>query len=237
MRRKADGFTLVELTLAMAFLSMLLLAIALMIVQVTNMYTKGITLVSIDRTGQAVSRELETALSQALPDKVEYVSLGTNGANGARLCTGTFSYVWNYGPAIAGEGAEFVDVNKYIDGSKDIRFVKVQDADGAICKSSGPSGLPQIDKSKARELIGSADRDIALNSFSIYTTNIASSAQSIYTMKMGLGTNNAGESDVINGQLQCKPPQDGYNEFCAVNTFLFTARAGNQDVDASGGNG
>ena len=219
-----------ELMLAMTFLSVLLLAIAVLIMQVTNIYTKGVTLSSVDRAGQAISSEVQQALNQSSASKVVFATVGDNGKNGGRLCTGSATYAWNYGAALTGSGPNFTDVNKYDDGSKDIHFIKVEDADGALCKRDGDSGtLPNIQKQKATELLQGKDRNVVLHSFSFYPQEVATSAQTLYSIVMEVGTNNDGESNVINGQRQCKPPTEGFDEFCAVNRFEFTARAGNQD--------
>lgn len=227
IQTKQRGFTLVELMLAMTFLSMLLLAIAALIIQVTNIYTKGVTLTAVDRAGQAISTELQRTLNQSSATKVTYV---TSGDDGARLCTGSSSYVWNYGKAITGTGPNFIDANKYTDGSKDMRFIKFQDPDGEYCKLDDESGkLPDIEKSKASELLQGKDRNVVLHNLSFYAESVDSSAQTLYSVSMEVGTNNSGESNVIEGQTRCKPPTEGYDEFCAVNRFEFTARAGNQD--------
>lgn len=221
------GFTLVELMLAMTFLSILLLAIAGLIIQVTNVYTKGVTLTAVDRAGQAISSEVQRTLNQSSAAKVKYV---TSGDDGARLCTGSATYVWNYGDAITGTGPNFTDANKYTDGTKDIRFIKLQDPDGEYCQPNPETGvLPDIDKARATELLQGKDRNVVLHDLSFYAESIASSAQTLYSVSMEVGTNNSGESNVIEGQTRCKPPSEGYDEFCAVNRFEFTARAGNQD--------
>lgn len=224
--KHTKGFTLVELMLAMTFLSVLLLAIAALIIQVTNIYTKGVTLNAVDRAGQAISSEVQRALNQSSASKVSFV---TSGDDGGRLCTGSATYVWNYGQAITGTGPNFSDANKYTDNTKDIRFIKVEDADGELCTRDGDGRLPFISKANARELLQGTDRNVVLHDVSLYAENVATSAQTLYSVSVEIGTNNSGESNVINGQTQCKPPLEGYDEFCAVNRFAFTARSGNQD--------
>ncbi len=226
----SNGFTIVELMLAMSFLSVLLLAIAMLVINVTNIYTKGVTLTTVQRVGQAISSELEQTLNQAQPDGISYVTFGSAGSNGGRLCTGTITYAWNYGRAITGTGSSFVDVNKYTDGTKNIRFVKTQDNGGGLCKKSG-GNYPNLTKSKTVDLGLSSDRTVALYGFTFYPQALAASAQTIYSISMIVGTDS---TDFIAGQNKCAPVADASDNFCAVNQFMFTIRASTQDT-ASGG--
>ena len=47
VQRKESGFTIIELLLAMSFLSVLLIAITTSTLQIIGLYTKGVTLKSI----------------------------------------------------------------------------------------------------------------------------------------------------------------------------------------------
>lgn len=232
--RAEKGFTLVELLLAMSFLSILLLAIAMLVINVTNIYTRGVTLTTIQRAGETVSSELQRALNQAQPDNIVYikfpVSGGSAGTNGGRLCTGTITYAWNNGKAITGTGSTYSDVNKYSDGTKNIRFVKLQDNGGLLCRKSG-SSYPALSNALATDLIASADRTIALYEFTLTPKSIASSAQTLYSISMTIGTDS---SALISGSTQCAPPSGGSDSFCAVNQFVFTVRASTQDTAGGG---
>lgn len=59
------GFTLVEISLATAFLSALLLTIALLINALPKMYQKGVTIQSVNYTGQELMDEFTASLSSA----------------------------------------------------------------------------------------------------------------------------------------------------------------------------
>ena len=209
--------------LAMAFVSGLLVGISLLVIQITNIYTKGITLAAVDQSGQLVTREIQNKLNTSSPDSVN--SVLTNPLGG-RLCTGSASYVWNYGNTINGTGPAFASANKYsgIGGSKDLRFVKVADGTGAVCVAV--SGVyPDIDRTKATELLPGIDRNVVLHDFKFTETPIGST-QKLYSVTLVVGTNNNGE--FIPSQTKCKLPSAGYDSFCAVNKFDFTARSGNQ---------
>src|SRR5690606_35547626 len=91
------------LMLAMSFIAVLLMAIAMTIIQVSTIYTKGMTLKEVNQTGREVADDIRRTV--AASGKVElpgdFVEV-KNGATtvGGRLCLGTSSYIWNYGAAI-----------------------------------------------------------------------------------------------------------------------------------------
>ena len=92
-RRREPGFTLIELLLAMSFLSVLLIAITTSTLQIIGLYTKGVTLKSINLAGRDVADSFRRdALASA--DGIRYVSPDKGGGLG-RLCFGTMSYVWS----------------------------------------------------------------------------------------------------------------------------------------------
>ena len=92
-RRRELGFTLIELLLAMSFLSVLLIAITTSTLQIIGLYTKGVTLKSINLAGRDGADSFRRdALASA--DGIRYVSPDKGGGLG-RLCFGTMSYVWS----------------------------------------------------------------------------------------------------------------------------------------------
>ena len=64
------GFTLIELMLAIAFISMLLLAIAAVGIQVGRIYTRGIVLRDVNQAGREISDTLRRDFLQANQRKI-----------------------------------------------------------------------------------------------------------------------------------------------------------------------
>lgn len=225
---RINGFTLVELMLAMSFISLLLLAIAMTTIQVSNIYTKGITLREVNQAGRALSDELQRSIASTAPFEVS----GTNTkymsqTGGGRLCTGRYTYAWNFGSALKGETLE---MNRYsgANSNVEIRFIKVSDSGGDLCPAA-PAALPAIDRSRATEMLTSGDRDLALHTFTISRSSYdATIGQGIYAISMVIGTNDRAE--LVTGDTSCKAPAEGEgNEnYCSVNQFDIIARAGNK---------
>lgn len=228
-----NGFTLIELMLAMTFISVLLVAIAMTTIQIGGIYNKGITLREVDQAGRAVSEELQRSIASATPFDVtpkkddspetatsKYVVRD----GGGRLCLGNYTYAWNYGKALAGGAGAPAIFNEY-DNNTPVRFVKVSDASGSLCADPTKS----IPRANATEMLSSGDRDLVLHSFSItQTSNDPDTGQALYAISMLIGTND--RAQLTSDDASCKPPsaEVGDENYCSVNQFDVIARAGNK---------
>ncbi len=230
---KKAGFTLIELMLAMTFISFLLVAIAMTTIQIGNIYNKGITLREVNQAGRAVSSELQRSIASSVPFDATPKSDNSPGTEtskyvvrdgGGRLCLGRYTYAWNYGKALAGGAGAPAVYNKYDDNTP-VRFAKVEDAGGALCADVNT----QVVKSKATELLSTGDRDLVLHSFSIAeTSNDPSTSQALYAISMVIGTND--RQQLTTDDASCKPPSTGVGDenYCSVNQWDIVARAGNK---------
>lgn len=226
---KQKGFTLIELMLAMTFIAVLLIAIAMTTIQISNIYNKGITLREVNQAGRTITDDLQRSIGSTSPFNVTPKKNDTDPDtatshyvvrdNGGRLCVGGYTYAWNYGKALA-SGDIF---NKYDDNSP-VRFVKVKDG-GNLCTNS----TAKIPKDIASEMLSSSDRDLVVHSFDIKQTSTEpSTEQSIYSLTMLIGTND--REQLTSNDASCKPPSDGVGDeqYCSVNQFDIIARAGNR---------
>lgn len=228
--RKHDGFTLIELMLAMTFIAILLIAIAMTTIQISNIYNKGITLREVNQAGRALSDEFQRGVAGTTPfdvtPKLDDANPTTQRSKyvkrdgGGRLCLGGYTYVWNFGAALSGEK---VIVNEYTD-NQPVRFGKVRDPGGDLC---GDSTI-KIDRNSTTELLSLGDRDLVVHEFTIAkTADDTAAGQAIYTITFKLGTN---ERQQLNASdASCRPPSDsvGDEDYCSVNQFEVIARAGN----------
>lgn len=239
MNREASrGFTIVELLLAMSFVAALLLAVAMMVIQMAAIYNKGITLKAVNQAGQSVTQDMQYTLSSAQP--LDIGENGTGGLNfrlqvqvggqlnnpdGGRLCTGDYSYIWNTGRALANP------VNRYEQSDEQIRFVKVRDVGALYCSDVSRT----ISRDNATEMLSAGDRELAVQSFKIKVAAMdGATQQALYSITLEIGTNDqaslAQVATINTIDTSCRPPSDSQSQrdFCAVNQFEFTARAGNR---------
>lgn len=218
--------------LAMTFIAILLVAVAMTTIQISNIYNKGITLREVNQAGRSLSDEFQRSIAGAVPFDVTPKIDDSPGTltskyvvrdGGGRLCLGSYTYAWNYGKTIAGESGAPAVFNKYTSGST-VRFAKVKDASGALC-ADPTVNIPVVDST---ELLSSGDRDLALHTFKITKTATDDGiGQAIYAVSFILGTND--RKQLTANDASCRPPSEsiGDEDYCSVNQFDVIARAGN----------
>lgn len=235
-RSRQAGFTIVELMIAMAFIAVLLLAIAGAVMQVGAIYNKGVTMKSVNQAGRVVLDDMKKAISESSPLNIQYVPQSDqNTVIGGRLCTGHYSYIWNIGVHID-ESNPDSQVNRY-DGAnnnaKPLRLIKMLDTESRFCNTNAN---PPIVVDNAVELLsaGSVQTEdsqtvtgnLAVQSFHIERlTNNLSSGTALYSITIVIS--DADKEAVLDDS--CRPPSDNESnqQYCAVNEFTFTAQAGN----------
>jgi hypothetical protein len=234
-RDNKQGFTLIELMLAMTFVAILLIAIAMTTVQISATYNKGITLREVNQAGRSVSDDLQQSITSSAPfDVTPKVDASPATATskyvvrdgGGRLCLGQYTYAWNYGRAITGGAGAPAILNKYDDvGNSNVRFAKVRDPSGSLCANPGAL-IPRLD---ATEMLTSGDRELVVHDFSIKSdASDAVIGQALYAVSITIGTND--DEQLTTNDTSCKPPADGAGkeDYCSVNQFDIIARAGNK---------
>lgn len=229
-RTTQKGFTLIELMLSMSGVAFLLVAIAMTTIQISNIYSKGLTLKSVNQTGRDLSDSLQRDIKGTMPfDVTPGSSKFISTDHGGRLCLGKYSYVWNYGKTITAGVA--TDTIVYDDtASTPVRMARVLDTGGQVCTNASMSPTPPIKRADATELLASSDKlDLALHTFTITSSaSDPATKQALYSVSFALGTNE--QEALATGDASCRPPNDDESnwEFCAVNVFDFTTRAGNR---------
>lgn len=249
---KQHGFTLIELMLAMGFVSALLIAVAMTVIQIANIYNRGLTLKEVNQAGRSISSELQRSISASAPFTVDFgvgslyqyqdvESYYVQQAWGGRLCLGQYSYIWNYGKSIKSQDS---NRNVYITSNKEIHFVKVIDAASIYCKEASK----KIDPASAIELLDVGEHDLAIHTFKITTTadNIltplinentagdSKTKQQLYSIQFLLGTNGWDIITPTNSSLigsgdtiECKAPTEygADPSYCSISQFNITARS------------
>lgn len=236
-RKHQQGFTIVELMLAMSFVALLLLAITATVIQMTNIYTKGLTMRAVGQTGETLADDMRRTIESSRPLDLGTTNAGgqnykpmvvlggdLNNPDGGRLCTGSYSYIWNNGKDLQNP------VNKYSDNDGLIRMAKVVDNGSLYCADPSRS----VDRSVATEMLNAGDRELAVQSIEIkQVADDPDSGQALYLIDLEVGTNDqealSRQTTLTSIDTSCRPPSQAVKqeEYCAVNKFEFTARAGN----------
>ena len=234
--KDSSGFTLVELMLSMAFVGILLVVIAMTTMHIMGTYTKGITVKEVNQAGRAISEDIQRTIATTSPFSVSPAKTGDPSdeadvkyvvqPGGGRLCTGAYTYAWNYGNT--GELSDTSAIpayNKYADSDDTIRFVKVSDAGGVLCAEM----TRDIERSQAKDFLLAGDRNLAVQELTVSSDQEdEASGQALYAISLVIGTNDQEQIDA--SDATCLPPSEGsgFEEFCAINQFNIIARAGNR---------
>lgn len=234
MNKKQSGFTLVETTLAIAFLSILLMAILTLTITAGKLYVKGDTNKTINQSGRdfsnAVRRDFLSTGVGAISPQIT-ISGGNATTYSGRVCLGTVSYLWNNADLLnAGPSAKSALVTM---GSSQtpVKFVRVVNPKQSYCDKSPtgryPMNIPSTEQ--ATDLFGGTNRDYALYAMSINPV-ATNGDKGVYQIIYTLGTNekNTTQQDASGGYIQCKPNDSLTADFnyCAVDDFDMIVRVG-----------
>ncbi len=234
------GFTIIELSLAMTFVSVLLLAIVLTAMQAGRVYNKGLVLESVNQAGRdigdTIRRDFLDANAAELrewagEDNELVTILGEGGSpRSGRFCLGNYSYVWNVPDAFR-VGDPVTD--GLVKSSGDIvNFVRVSDQGAALCSSSTAPSLDVSGMAPTSLLDNKGNKGVVLAIYNFSVQPVAVSpggdgaSEGVFRVNYTIGTSETGE--IASGA--CRPPADetANDQFCAINKFEMIVRTNGQ---------
>jgi len=188
----AAGFTLIELMLAMAFLSFMLIFIVLALIQYMATYNKGVVYKEINQAGRTIFEDVTRSLRVS--------SANVRSMDEGRLCVGGQAYVWN----TAATDNRYADTTAVISG-----IIRVPDSTGSLC-SSDLTELIDVPQEGETVIAGS---DIAVQTF----TGREADDGGLYYLNLKLSTSGSNAPINFEGDIQCPPGRDG--QYCALAEF------------------
>lgn len=218
----------------MTFLSVLLLAIAMTIIQIGTIYNKGTVVKEINQSGRSIADDIKrtSAAANSFSVATDYVSSPAGG----RLCLGNYSYIWNTAYTLEQDPGN-ANLTPYEGSSladKPLHFVKVPDSSRIYCQKSGPAltykFIRSADTAQAQELLPSGDHSLTVTQLALPSVDIVSDPttnQTIYTLVYALGS---GTTKAMNAtQTACLDPSNSNSDlsYCTVQQFTITLRTGN----------
>lgn len=228
--RRSKGFTIIELTLVMAAMSILLLAVLYATLQAGALYDKGITNRTVNQLSRDISDTIRRDFTAVDASMVKTFSGGTGDAQSGRLCLGTVSYLWNTAALLNTDANGGI---KDSSGKKQVTFVRVDDPGQIYCTQSSGAYPTTIDSTaKSTSLFSGDGRSFAVYSLKVTPlTDVATSAQGVFDITMTIGTNEPGTTRSTGGATQCKPSRGEGNEgsdfnYCSIVDLDIIVRAG-----------
>ena len=157
--KSKTGFTMIETTLSMAFISILLLMTTFLIIQMSAIYQKTLTVKSVNDTAQEIIEDLTRHIhastivsTSAKCSRINQTSRGDcerdnafkfifreyehnlNGKNvptNGIFCSGLYTYIWNTGYTF--KEANGQNYRARINGNNNYRLVRAFDPGGELC--------------------------------------------------------------------------------------------------------
>ena len=187
MKQIREGFTLVELALAMAFVGVLSISIVLIISNTVAAYQRGMTLTRVNSVGTDLANDMRISINNSSARAIadictasifkkgvngdEYESLSSTDATACKeenafkyiyvvknkdigsdktipiygaFCTGEYSYMWNSGYFVQGNGVDlggeswikfsyYDDEGTQVNHTDFFRLIKVKDSSCSVC--------------------------------------------------------------------------------------------------------
>ncbi|PID32562.1 hypothetical protein CR956_01810 [Candidatus Saccharibacteria bacterium] len=221
---KTKGFTIVELTLAILFVSILLLAFAVVTIRIGHMYEKGITIKTINQIG----RETMDSLRRDVRRSESFLELKNSDSDNGnfRLCLKNVVYLGNYGKMLNSDSPG-IDATRFKIDGKPARLVRIE---GNDVRDKYCADVPKYDitADKRSELLVSDNTELAVHKLAV-SPAVTHGISKLYKLDIEVGTNKKGSLDNntrcrINhdDSLGAKPDFD----YCSVVEFTTFVRIG-----------
>ncbi|MGB4761778.1 MAG: prepilin-type N-terminal cleavage/methylation domain-containing protein [Candidatus Saccharimonas sp.] len=226
-RQRQYGFTLVELTIALAFLSILLIAILSLTLAAGKLYIKGTTNKSINQSGREIQDIVRRDFLAADASAIGNVLTEGDPARGitGRVCLGKVTYLWNTADILNDISANGSTYRIRLSGAP-IRFARVVDTNADLCIPNMSGRLPTtLPADRTTELLGGDGRDFSLYDVSLLVLSTRDT-RGMYEMKYTIGTNDQGTVEDTDGYVRCKPNSSSTANFdyCSVTDFDMVLR-------------
>lgn len=210
--RRSSGFTLVELNLAIVFVALLVLAVAMTTMSVSRTYQYGVSLKTINQLGREVTDQMRRDIAAASPTQIQFVEAGGAGA----LCLGTVSYAYNSADLLNSSGT------KILQSGDPVNLVRFDDRNREMCLG-GSLTLPT---SEITEILATNTTELAVHDMefrNLLTTNEGGVNEGVVELNLSIGTAEIGTTD---SDAKCLPPTDPSENFnnCAVREFALVVR-------------
>jgi len=239
---RKPGFTIIELMLAMTFISVLLLAIATTAIQIGKIYNRGLILSSLNTVGRDISDVLRRDFLQTDRRKISVGESGgaiiqlRDGGNiySGRFCLGDYSYLWNTAETLdAFTKGTLSASNKAVVRSSSgdiVNFIRVADSDGSLCRIQADGRYKtEIDESNKVTHLAKrqSGKEVVLAVHDIQVRPVVEANErpdGLYHLTFTLGTSSLSEINTVD--KSCKPSGDDQSnaEFCAINQFNMIVR-------------
>lgn len=228
MSKRTAGFTIVELSIAIAFLGILMMAIVTLSMTAGKLYVKGNTNKAINQAGRDIADTIRRDFLAAGADKIihptDIVVSGVPTATSGRICVGQVAYLWNSADMLNATSTQASGKRITIGGTA-IKFVRITGNGVSTYCTLGAVVYPATPT--ATELLGGSGVEYALHTVS-FTQLAQNNRKGVYHVAYQIGTNDLGTTQTVGGYVSCRPNDSVLANFnyCSVASFDTLVRVG-----------
>ena len=261
--RALSGFTIAELSLAMGFISTLLITVAILIVHLIGTFQKGLSIKSVDTMGQSLSDNLSRTISASQGSNfssardnyyqqwISSDSITIKNTSGRQISTtgkvptrgffktGNFTYVWNTGYVLNENESVYNLTEEQAtvkdQDNKEYKNFRLLRVKGTP-KSISADGKTYEFENTPVELLASSESALAIYDFQIFSAAYDTNTQHAYVSGTFILGTISGGIDITSNSNFCTDVPDGLTtdfNYCAINKFSFGTRTGIGQKDTS----
>lgn len=224
--KKQQGFTIIELMFSMLFFSILLISVIMTVMEMSRIYTKGVTMKSASQAGQEFSDLLKRDFASSVSSASEYATLSPNGSGSAvrTLCLSGVAYIWNDAKVLRSSTTEGVKINGNKASVARVTGSGYKRACPDDRRDSIPENIDLSGSSITNPLVAEGAGKLNLENFTVKRVSQGVADRDLYSIEFTVTTNE--KENIQESDGRCKPPADtSDNDFsyCAVTKFKFLA--------------
>lgn len=234
LKQNKKGFTIIEFSISLIFISIILVAVCFLTIQISQIYQKGLVIRAINSAGREIMDEMTQTVSSSqivaginptlgsgldnitdrdiLEARKKYFLYNQKGDDSSQqtsgiFCTGSYDYVWNTADTVKNNDKN----NAVLINNQIYKFARIPDTSRKFCAtdiSTGKIKSISIPAGNVINLINSDENDLALYDLTVYPAmQSESTLHTLYSISFIIATTRGGININANGDY-CRSVDD-----------------------------
>ncbi len=234
LKQNKKGFTIIEFSISLIFISIILVAVCLLTIQISQIYQQGLVIRAINSAGREIMDEMTQTVSSSqivaginptlgsgldnitdrdiLEARKKYFLYNQKGSDSSQqtsgiFCTGSYDYVWNTADTVKNNDKN----NAVLINNQIYKFARIPDTSRKFCAadiSTGKIKSISIPAGNVINLINSDENDLALYDLTVYPAmQSESTLHTLYSISFIIATTRGGININANGDY-CRSVDD-----------------------------
>lgn len=226
LQQNKKGFTIIEFSISLIFISIILVAVCMLTIQISQIYQKGLVIRAINSTGREIMDEMTQTVSasQIVADVNPTLTTGTDNITNEQIlnarkkyflynqkggdksqqtsgifCTGSYDYIWNTADTVKNNDKN----NAVLVNNQIYKFIRIPDTSRQFCATDASTDKIKsisIPAGNIINLINSDENDLALYDLTVYPAmQSESTLHTLYSISFIIATTRGGININANG--------------------------------------